>query len=301
MSPDEHAAEPPNAQPPPTRARRRPPPPAAGPEPDRDPRGLASPGQGPDPDRGSRVCPAPGASPEPDGGARRLTPTDQDGDPHRGTRACPPPGREPDGAPRAYARGPDSGLGPPTDPGPELARGQRGFTPGPDPDPVCTPFAFAPADAGPETGPWAHAPLDRVLPDLDAVERWARDVGGYGGGGPQDVRYDVETISVDGMHHVVRCTGEGPAGECAAVRSVVRALLDLAGHRSGPSRIGVAFSDGRPRIVAWDLAPYRGGGPHPVETDELDELDATADQMRSPGLPRAGNAPGPVRERPPEL
>lgn len=256
MSPDARDGRPPDAEPPP----------APGQDPD--------PAPGPAPARGPQTFPAPGAGPGPVPPTPRppgsVPPTPPEPGPGLVRPALPPPGPEPGPVPpRLRAPDPDPGLVPPTLPPPDPLSG-------------------------------------RVLPDLEAIERWARDVGGWAGTASEDARYDVETITVDGMHHVVRSTSRSPGGsagvppdaarppnaaQCAAVRSVVRALLDLAGHQSGPSRIGVAFTDGRPRVVAWDVAPQPGGGPPPGED---------TDRRCGPAFPRTGNAPGTVRERPPE-
>ena len=185
-------------------------------------------------------------------------------------------------------------------------------------------------------------PPDPALRDLAAVERWARDAGAPASAGPAaDARYDVEAMTVDGMHQVVRSTGatvgggeaggqgEGagaPCGEArppnaeerAALGSVVRALLDLAGHESGPSRIGVAFTDGWPRIVAWDLSPgpacaaagtagapatdaaLSTAGPRAAAGNRAPIPGDVAGQRRSEPFPETGTGPGPLREHPPE-
>ncbi len=183
-----------------------------------------------------------------------------------GLRGSPPAGPAPGRWPRADQ---------PSDAGPD-----------PYPDPACGPRAGGLPDAEPDFGqgpraiPLPDDPLFEVGRELEGVERWVRDGGGRAGDGC----YEVEAITVDSMHHVVRSSAE--AGDAAVLRSVVRALLDLAGHRSGPSRIGVAFTDGLPRIVALDLAP---------------PPDEGAGRTPPPEFPRTGNAPGPVRERPPAL
>lgn len=72
----------------------------------------------------------------------------------------------------------------------------------------------------------------------------------------------VETTTGGGMHRVVAISPAAQRGEeqLAAVRSVVRALLDLAGHQEGSACTEVALTADGPRIVACRLGG--SAGPH---------------------------------------
>lgn len=113
--------------------------------------------------------------------------------------------------------------------------------------------------------------LVRGPEDLD---EWAARVHGAGLGGPflveeylEGPEFSVETLTVDGVHHVVGITAKqtgGPPGfvetghvhpaplspaEDTALRTVVTGLLSLAGHRFGPAHTEVILTDAGPRIV----------------------------------------------------
>ncbi|WP_449482654.1 ATP-grasp domain-containing protein [Streptomyces avidinii] len=68
--------------------------------------------------------------------------------------------------------------------------------------------------------------------------------------------FSVETLTVDGMHLVAGITataepvGPAPLGEleAGAIRATVAALLDLAGHESGPAHTEVVLTRTGPRI-----------------------------------------------------
>ena len=73
--------------------------------------------------------------------------------------------------------------------------------------------------------------------------------------------FHVETMTENGMHNVVEVTASGPhsAGAppaglstevLAAVRSVVRAALDLTGHQTGRAVTEISLTEAGPRIVA---------------------------------------------------
>ncbi|MEU2956149.1 hypothetical protein [Streptomyces xanthochromogenes] len=124
------------------------------------------------------------------------------------------------------------------------------------------------------------AGLRRILQDLSAVERWTE-----GGAAPpvpyadeepwEGPEFSVETISDSSMHTVVdivprRCSGsvrtgrDGPSDdEVAALRSTVRALLDLADVGSGRARTTVVLTARGPRVVSCQL-----GAGEPVFTRE---------------------------------
>ncbi|MFI5754886.1 hypothetical protein [Streptomyces sp. NPDC051569] len=112
--------------------------------------------------------------------------------------------------------------------------------------------------------------LRRPLQELSAVERWAQRAGAGGRPEPytseeslEGPEFSVETMTRNGMHRVVGMTAREQRGdpdpggptetEAAVLRSVVRALLDLAGHESGPARTGVVLTARGPRIVACCL------------------------------------------------
>ncbi|MBX7269076.1 hypothetical protein KIF24_25645 [Micromonospora sp. Llam7] len=105
-------------------------------------------------------------------------------------------------------------------------------------------------------------PLDELI---DA-EGWAR--GEHTSGeehSPHAGRsFHVETMTENGMHDVVKVTASNPPGvgaplaglsteELAAVRSVVRAALDLTGHQTGRAVTEVALTEAGPRIVAFRI------------------------------------------------
>ncbi|MFJ2269218.1 hypothetical protein ACIOHO_23145 [Streptomyces sp. NPDC087849] len=123
----------------------------------------------------------------------------------------------------------------------------------------------------------------RLAHELSVVERWA--IRARTGADPQTLPYRaeeswngrefaVETRTTNGMHEVVavaraapegRPATDGPQGgagavpdpcdedELAALRSAVRALLDLAGHQEGPARTAVVLTPYGPRVVACVL------------------------------------------------
>ncbi|MFD7626666.1 hypothetical protein ACFV7Q_11640 [Streptomyces sp. NPDC059851] len=118
--------------------------------------------------------------------------------------------------------------------------------------------------------------LSRTLQDLTAVERWAEHIGterppdsGSGHRAWDGIEFGVDTMTRTGMHHVTRITARlrsgtgttGPAPEPAeadraVLRSAVRALLDMAGHESGPAHTVVALTPQGPRVLSCRL---RGG------------------------------------------
>ncbi len=118
------------------------------------------------------------------------------------------------------------------------------------------------------------AGLRNILQDLSAVERWAE---GDREGRPEPYteneswrgpEFSVETVSENSMHTVlgIRVTrGRGHASteragpdedEVAALRSTVRALLDLADVASGRACTTVVLTEWGPRVVSCRL----GGG-----------------------------------------
>ncbi|MFF8696676.1 hypothetical protein ACF08W_31125 [Streptomyces sp. NPDC015144] len=112
--------------------------------------------------------------------------------------------------------------------------------------------------------------MRQALQDLSTVERWAERVASgtlshpYAASesweGPQ---LSVETRTENGMHMVAGIV-EWPPGadtgvtvldetERAVLRSLVRSLLDLAGHESGTARTRVVLTPLGPRVAACQL------------------------------------------------
>ncbi|WP_327430545.1 MULTISPECIES: hypothetical protein [unclassified Streptomyces] len=119
-----------------------------------------------------------------------------------------------------------------------------------------------PRDRSPDGAELRHA-----LQDLSTVERWAERVSAGGRPEPytspetlEGPEFSVDTETVEGMHSVAAITDWPPHGNSApaelddasraALRSLVRSLLDLAGHESGPARTHVVLAPGGPRVVA---------------------------------------------------
>ncbi|MFD5479994.1 hypothetical protein [Streptomyces hawaiiensis] len=186
---------------------------------------------------------------------------------------------------------------------------------------------------------WAeHLPLPLVIkggPDSDTafvhsgedLRDWAAHTPRLPGvieeflAGPRLV---VDTFTHAGMHHVLGVTAAedaAPVGadllypaalteaEAASVRSTVRALLDLAGHESGPVRTWVVLTEGGPRITAAQMSPVSGPfgrlreastGRHPG-ADVLTLITGRAGDPPSParfsGLARLDAPPEPDRSR----
>ncbi|MER5466269.1 hypothetical protein ABT010_37630 [Streptomyces sp. NPDC002668] len=114
--------------------------------------------------------------------------------------------------------------------------------------------------------------LSRALRDLSTVERWAEHTGTGrppdSGTGNEEVAWEstefrVDTMTRNGMHHVVDITyrrqdGEGPGGELAeaeraVLHSSVRALLDMAEHESGPAHTVVVPTAQGARVLSCRL------------------------------------------------
>ena len=67
-------------------------------------------------------------------------------------------------------------------------------------------------------------------------------------------KFIVKTTTMDGMHTVVRISVPLTDEDTAAVRSSVRALLDLLGHKRGSARTEVVLTPSGPRILdCWIL------------------------------------------------
>ncbi|MEU6755062.1 hypothetical protein [Streptomyces sp. NPDC046685] len=109
-----------------------------------------------------------------------------------------------------------------------------------------------------ETGCWWTVPVH----DRPGLERWAHQVAAARHAAPYLVeelltgaKFRVETLTVDGMHLVADITPERdaaplPEADRAQIRATVRALLDLAGYKSGTTRTDVLVSARGSRIAA---------------------------------------------------
>ncbi|MGW7460459.1 hypothetical protein [Streptomyces sp. NPDC054797] len=117
------------------------------------------------------------------------------------------------------------------------------------------PVVIKSADA---TGCWWTVPVH----DRPGLERWAHQVAAARHAAPYLVeelltgaKFRVETLTVDGMHLVADITPERdaaplPEADRAQIRATVRALLDLAGYKSGTTRTDVLVSARGSRIAA---------------------------------------------------
>lgn len=129
----------------------------------------------------------------------------------------------------------------------------------------------SPDRAEPSRAPSDRAELSHALHDLSTVERWAERANGDDPAAapgaaqdpPEGPEFSVDTETVNGMHSVSRIAAHpggvdaGPPAldesARAAVRSLVRSLLDLAGHESGPARTQVVLTAAGPRVVGCSL------------------------------------------------
>ncbi|MFF1448599.1 hypothetical protein ACFVYF_10655 [Streptomyces sp. NPDC058274] len=122
-----------------------------------------------------------------------------------------------------------------------------------------------PRDRSPDGAELRHA-----LHDLSTVERWAERVSAGARPEPytsqeswEGPEFSVDTETVNGMHSVAGISVWPPGAHAeparldeashAALRSLVRSLLDLAGHETGPARTHVVLAPGGPRVVACRL------------------------------------------------
>ncbi|MCY0937613.1 ATP-grasp domain-containing protein [Streptomyces sp. H34-S4] len=136
------------------------------------------------------------------------------------------------------------------------------------------------------------------------VDEWADRVRGAGLDGPflveeylEGPEFSVETLTVDGVHHVVGVTAkqtDGPPGfvetghvhpaplsapDESAIRAVVTGLLDLAGHRFGPAHTEVILTAGGPRIV--ESQARLGGDRIPLLVEVATGFDIEASVFRA--------------------
>ncbi|MCM2415392.1 MULTISPECIES: hypothetical protein [unclassified Streptomyces] len=117
--------------------------------------------------------------------------------------------------------------------------------------------------------------LRQALQDLSTVERWAEHVASgvhtrpYAAPEPwEGPQLSVETRTENGMHTVAGIAVWPPGDDaCPAVldekervvlRSLVRSLLDLAGHESGTARTRVVLTPVGPRVAACQLDVDQG-------------------------------------------
>lgn len=105
--------------------------------------------------------------------------------------------------------------------------------------------------------------LARLLRELSTVEPSAERLAAGGHPGPYHVPepldgpgYEVETRTEAGMHTVVGITADLPPsdGDRVLLRSVVRALLDLAGHDEGTAHTRVVLTPRGPQITSCRVA-----------------------------------------------
>ncbi|MEV5174898.1 hypothetical protein AB0L10_28335 [Streptomyces flaveolus] len=106
-----------------------------------------------------------------------------------------------------------------------------------------------------------HSPADESV--LHRINQELARVGSLGPRGtralPEDTEFLITTVTESGMHQVVavdaRRRGSSEPSratpdEQVELRSVVRALLDMAGHSSGTVRTSVVLRTEGPRVVA---------------------------------------------------
>ncbi|MFF0461192.1 phosphoribosylglycinamide synthetase [Streptomyces mexicanus] len=121
-----------------------------------------------------------------------------------------------------------------------------------------------------------------------AARRLAELAGGPGPAG--GAQCSVETLSVEGAHHVVGVTGHRPDGrihpaplpeaDTEAAGDLAVRLLASSGHRSGPAHIGVAFGPHGPRAVSARAG--LGGHRIPLLVDIARSFDLEAASVAPP-------------------
>ncbi|MFF2013558.1 hypothetical protein ACFVWY_31460 [Streptomyces sp. NPDC058195] len=114
------------------------------------------------------------------------------------------------------------------------------------------------------------AELRQAFQDLSTVERWAERVAcgalshPYTAAEPwEGPQLSVETRTENGMHMVAGIVEWPPGSDTgvavldetqrAVLRSLVRSLLDLAGHESGTARTRVVLTPLGPRVASCQL------------------------------------------------
>jgi biotin carboxylase len=170
----------------------------------------------------------------------------------------------------------------------------------------------------------------RLVSDPASLDAWRAAVAGYGYDGPvlieeflRGPEYSVETLTVDGRHHVFGVTAKRvtppprfvevghvfpapiPAAERDAIVASALAFLDAAGLRFGPAHTEVIVTASGPRIVesqarmAGDMipllvqlatgvdyyrAPFQALAGRPVPAPTLDRVAAIAYFQFRPGV-----------------
>ncbi|MZD06700.1 ATP-grasp domain-containing protein, partial [Streptomyces sp. SID5785] len=114
----------------------------------------------------------------------------------------------------------------------------------------------------------------RLVHDADGLRAWQDEVARFSYEGPvlleeflEGPEFSVETLTADGVHHVVGITqkqvADGPlfvesgqlfpaplnAGTASGMEQLVVALLDAAGHRFGPAHTEIILTAAGPRVV----------------------------------------------------
>ncbi|MEV4920274.1 ATP-grasp domain-containing protein [Streptomyces tirandamycinicus] len=143
-----------------------------------------------------------------------------------------------------------------------------------------------------------------LIRDADDLQEWTDRVTRAGLGGPylveeylQGPEYSVETLSADGVHHVIGITAKHTTGapffvetshvhpaplgddERAAIHAVVIGLLDLAGYRFGPAHTEVILTGCGPRIV--ESQTRLGGDRIPLLIETASDFDIEAAIFRT--------------------
>ncbi|MFH8385266.1 ATP-grasp domain-containing protein [Kitasatospora sp. NPDC018058] len=143
-----------------------------------------------------------------------------------------------------------------------------------------------------------------LIRDADDLAEWTRRVERAGLAGPylveeylQGPEFSVETLSADGVHHIIGITAKHTTGaplfvetshihpapldptEETMIRSVVTGLLDLAGYRFGPAHTEVVLTADGPRIVG--SRARLGGDRIPQLIETASDYDIEAEIFRT--------------------
>lgn len=143
-----------------------------------------------------------------------------------------------------------------------------------------------------------------LIRDADDLAEWTERVEEAGLAGPylveeylQGPEFSVETLSVDGVHHVVGITAKRTTGapyfvetshihpaplgdeDRGAIHAVVIGLLDLAGYRFGPAHTEIILTDRGPRVV--ESQSRLGGDRIPLLIETASDFDIEAEIFRA--------------------
>ncbi|MFH8716846.1 ATP-grasp domain-containing protein (plasmid) [Streptomyces zaomyceticus] len=143
-----------------------------------------------------------------------------------------------------------------------------------------------------------------LIRDAADLDEWTERVTAAGLPGPylieeylQGPEFSVETLSADGVHHVIGITAKHTTGapyfvetshvhpapladaERAAIHAVVIGLLDLAGYRFGPAHTEVILTDRGPRVV--ESQTRLGGDRIPLLIETASDYDIEAAIFRT--------------------